>query len=335
MKPVISIIIPVYNVEKFLPQCLDSIICQTYKDFEVIMVDDGSPDGSGIICDAYAEKDNRFLVIHKQNAGVSAARNTGIEVARGEWISFIDSDDFVEPDYLEAFHLKDNDADLIIQGLEYYNHRTNQYFGEKRLKKIRLTVDNIKQETEACELLEVGFPYGKAYWRKSLIDNNIRFDTSISFHEDHIFVLDYLNVAQHIVLSDCISYKYRCYHTAQSLSSKRHSWQNLFRSADGMIASLNRLHDRFLNSGSAAERSAYHFAYSPKLSAVNELFRTSDDYAATKVSYFTIINKEELRKLYHPQDRKGKLYRNIMLHLPFCGVYLFFKTLVKYQNRNK
>lgn len=331
----ISIIIPVYNVEQFLPQCLNSILAQTYQDYEVILVDDGSPDGSGVICDEYAQKDVRFRVIHKQNAGVSAARNTGIEMAKGEWVSFIDSDDFVEPDYLASFDADGNDADLVIQGLEYYDHRNGSYFGKKQLKKIRLTADNILTVTADCELLEVGFPYGKSYRRKLLIDNNIRFDTSISFHEDHIFVLDFMNVADSIVLSDSIAYKYRCYHTAQSLSSKRHPWRDLSRSSDGMILSLNKLHDRFLIANSEAERSAYCFSYLPKISAVNELFRSVEPYETIKQNYFTIINNVELRRMFHPQDKRNKLFKWVLLNLPFCGIYLFFKALVKYQNCNR
>lgn len=93
-KPKISFIVPVYKVEKYLNQCVDSLLCQTFKDFEVILVDDGSPDGSPAICDSYAEKDERVRVLHKENGGLSDARNVGIMMAKGEYIIFVDSDDF-------------------------------------------------------------------------------------------------------------------------------------------------------------------------------------------------------------------------------------------------
>ena len=96
----ISIIVPVYNVEKYLRRCLDSILAQTFTDFECICIDDGSSDGSGKILDEYAEKDFRFVVIHKDNGGVSSARNAGLDVARGEWLAFVDSDDWVEKNFL-------------------------------------------------------------------------------------------------------------------------------------------------------------------------------------------------------------------------------------------
>ena len=98
----ISVIVPVYNVEQYLPQCLDSIINQTYKNLEIICVDDGSPDNSGKILDEYAKKDKRIKVIHQENQGVSVARNTGLDNATGKYIGFVDPDDWIEADYYET-----------------------------------------------------------------------------------------------------------------------------------------------------------------------------------------------------------------------------------------
>ena len=101
-QPLISIIVPVYKVEKYLKRCVDSILTQTYQNMEVILVDDGSPDNCGAICDRYKETDNRVVVIHKKNGGLSDARNAGLDIATGEYIMFIDSDDFVEIDMMES-----------------------------------------------------------------------------------------------------------------------------------------------------------------------------------------------------------------------------------------
>ena len=103
MNPLISLIIPVYNVEKYLAKCMESVLAQTYDNFEAILVDDGSTDSSGKMCDEYAKKDTRVLVFHKENGGLSDARNYGVERAHGELVAFLDSDDFVSNDYL--FHL--------------------------------------------------------------------------------------------------------------------------------------------------------------------------------------------------------------------------------------
>ena len=115
----VSIIVPVYNVEKYLSRCLDSILNQTFTDFEVILVNDCSPDNSGAICDEYAKKDNRIKVIHRgKNGGASASRNMGLEASGGEYISFVDSDDYVIPKYLETlvWQLETNDADVVQCG---------------------------------------------------------------------------------------------------------------------------------------------------------------------------------------------------------------------------
>ena len=112
----ISIIIPIYNSAALLPRCLDSILAQTYRDFTLILVNDGSTDGSGKICDGYAEKDERIRVIHKENGGVSSARNAGLDAADGEYITFIDSDDAIPPGYLETLYMaaSGSGADVAI-----------------------------------------------------------------------------------------------------------------------------------------------------------------------------------------------------------------------------
>ena len=115
-RPEISIIVPVYQVEKYLNECIDSILAQTFTDFELILVDDGSPDNCPALCDAAAKRDSRVRVIHKQNGGVSTARNAGLDAAQGNWIAFVDSDDTVEPEYLEKMHkaVLETGADFAI-----------------------------------------------------------------------------------------------------------------------------------------------------------------------------------------------------------------------------
>jgi len=103
-QPLISIIVPIYNVEKYLRRCVDSILCQSYHNLEIWLVDDGSPDGCPAICDEYAQKDKRIHVIHKPNGGLSDARNAALDVAKGEYITFIDSDDYVTPDYISTLY---------------------------------------------------------------------------------------------------------------------------------------------------------------------------------------------------------------------------------------
>ena len=113
----ISIIVPVYKVEQYLHRCIDSILAQTYPNLEIILVDDGSPDRSGEICDEYAEKDSRIKVIHQKNAGVSTARNAGLDICTGEYVAFVDSDDYLESDMIQKLQDGIGDADLCGCGL--------------------------------------------------------------------------------------------------------------------------------------------------------------------------------------------------------------------------
>lgn len=114
-EPLVSIIVPCYNVEQYLPNCIESILCQSYTNWELILVDDGSPDSSGEIADKYASCDARIKVIHKTNAGVAAARNSAIDIAAGEYISFLDGDDFLHPDYIKDLLAiaNENKADIV------------------------------------------------------------------------------------------------------------------------------------------------------------------------------------------------------------------------------
>ena len=133
----ISIIVPVYNCECYLHQCVDSILAQTYKNLEIILADDGSEDCSGLICDEYAQKDKRIKVIHKQNGGQQEARNAGIAVAQGELIGFVDSDDWIEPQMYEKLFDAMDDADLITSGIIKHD----QYGNTKEIWTDRLPED--------------------------------------------------------------------------------------------------------------------------------------------------------------------------------------------------
>ena len=111
----ISVIVPIYKVEKYLRKCVNSIINQTYKDLEIILVDDGSPDNCGQICDEYAEQDSRIIVVHQKNAGLSAARNAGLEKISGEYVAFVDSDDTIEPQMYETLLAMIKNGQEILQ----------------------------------------------------------------------------------------------------------------------------------------------------------------------------------------------------------------------------
>ena len=137
----ISVIVPVYKVEAVLKKCLDSIITQTYENLEIILVDDGSPDISGKICDEYSKRDSRVKVIHKKNAGVAAARNSGLKVATGEYCTFVDSDDYVSPNIYQILlnSIVSSKSDVAICNIEYFDDNNIPIYKESPLKDEILT----------------------------------------------------------------------------------------------------------------------------------------------------------------------------------------------------
>ncbi len=180
--PKISIIVPVYNVEQYLLRCIDSILAQTFTDFEVLLVDDGSKDRSGAICDAYAAKDKRVKTFHKENGGVSSARNLGLDVAKGEWISFIDADDYISNDFY-ADILNYNSADVIQKSFTMVTsaERTN-------------VVNVVPRKLASKNEIDTFFvrKRNNALWDKIIkreVIGNVRFDNKISIGEDFIFFL--------------------------------------------------------------------------------------------------------------------------------------------------
>lgn len=190
----ISIIVPIYNVEKFLPKCIDSLLNQTYRDIELILIDDGSPDASGEICDRYASNDPRIIVIHQTNRGVSAARNVGLNIATGEYIGFCDPDDFIAPEMYEKMidAIKQNHADMVICGYDYFNERYQK--DESRLYKVRdnenLTLEDVYSRlSDMPPTIRHGVV--NKLFRKILL-TDIKFDESLHSTEDGNFLLDYL-----------------------------------------------------------------------------------------------------------------------------------------------
>ncbi len=186
--PLISIIVPVYNVEQCLRQCLDSIIAQTYTDWECILVDDGSIDGSGKICDEYATMDSRFHCFHLLNQGVSHARNYGLEKVNGEWITFIDSDDWVESNLLEIIVniICKQDTDCVKWG----------FILESRYDSIKMTISGNQSISDNYinYKLSQDSGYDAYVWNtlyKRILLDGIKFDESISWCEDHIFTTEY------------------------------------------------------------------------------------------------------------------------------------------------
>ena len=207
----ISIIVPIYNVEKYLNRCVDSILAQTFTDFELILVDDGSPDNCGKICDEYAEKDSRIYVIHKENGGLSDARNAGLDIAKGEYVYFVDSDDYVEPDLLEKIipYMQEGCQLVPFEFLAEYDDgsvRLFNYSAAGSYYSFKSDEDRLGFIINVFMKYGIGFEAWNRVFDRSIIEKyNLRFeDGTRILAEDMYFSLCYLaHIEKIYVLKDC------------------------------------------------------------------------------------------------------------------------------------
>lgn len=175
MDKLISVIIPVYNVSKYLKQCVDSVLNQTYRNLEIILVDDGSTDCSGVICDQYAQTDQRVIVIHKENGGLSDARNTGLEVAKGEYIGFVDSDDFIHPDMYKILSklLEEKKADIASANWQSFFDGKENDICESRTGKVLVFehIESLEFLIYGKDKYKISFSVWDRLYRKNVVEN--------------------------------------------------------------------------------------------------------------------------------------------------------------------
>ena len=204
--PELSVIVPVYNVEKCLEKCIESILNQTFKNYELILVDDGSPDNSGKICDEYAKKYSKIRVIHKKNGGLSQARNVGISVSKGEYLSFIDSDDYIASDMFEFLmkNLKENNADVSVCGI--YDCYKDKIVHQCKDQKF-LILDNETALSEALIGKNISVNAVNKIYKKELFDN-IKFPDGKLF-EDAFTIPKILSISKKVVADTKPLYYYQ------------------------------------------------------------------------------------------------------------------------------
>lgn len=208
--PLITVIVPVYNVERFLSQSIKSILKQSVTDLQIILVDDGSTDSSGKICDTFAAQDNRILVIHQKNAGVSAARNAGLKEAKGKFIVFADSDDIIPGNAYETLLDQSEGCQMVIGQVRLMSESgdlldlTGQ-FGCSQIDCDAFLTDLFEER----RFPYLGYPHDKLYVRELIEQNHLRFDETIKLNEDRLFVLQYLLHCKTIHCVDQVVYFYR------------------------------------------------------------------------------------------------------------------------------
>lgn len=229
---IVSVIVPVYNVENFICECIDSILNQTYNYLEIILIDDGSKDRSGELCDKYANIDNRVTVIHKKNGGLSDARNYGLNIASGDFVSFIDSDDYVDNNYIEELLMAivSNNSDIAVAAIQHFNEK-------RMLNKRKIETECSLSKDEAIKELfyskNISNSVCNKLFKRHLFDN-IRFPIN-KLYEDEYVTYKLFHLAQKVSFVNKVSYYYRF--NAKSITHSKFSEKEL----DRVYASIEKI----------------------------------------------------------------------------------------------
>jgi len=307
MEEKISVIVPIYKVEKYLHKCVDSIINQTYKNLEIILVDDGSPDNCPAICDEYAKKDNRIKVIHKPNGGLSDARNAGLDIATGEYIAFVDSDDYIDLTMYEKLYnaIKQNDCDLAVCGFNNVNEDESKVWQCWKKDKVINQNEPVKLLFENNNVGGIITAWNKLYHKD--IFKTLRYPVG-KINEDEFVVYDVLkNVKKGVVVIDNLLYFYR--QRDNSIMNSRPTKKLL----DGIEAAKLRV-------DKVGENSPYYQeATMQYLSSFYNVYKRAQG------------NKElqnEIHTLFIPEYKKYKKYMNLKRKLKYF-LFRYFKIAVR------
>ena len=247
--PQISIIIPVYKAERHLRECLDSIASQTTNDWEAILVDDGSPDKSGKICDEYASRDTRFKVVHQENGGPSKARNTGFDMSTAEIVTFLDADDWTEPDYAETILREIDGMDMVV-------FRTKMHKGNGEIKFMapfafgkHYGKDDVQKALDSVHRPDgqFGWPWNKGYRKETILRSGARFPEEMHFFEDQVFMMQLASWVKSLNLIDRQLHNYRV--SENSLTTSKKTPEEWRLAGDRVDAEICRFDDPLFVSG--------------------------------------------------------------------------------------
>lgn len=298
----ISIIIPVYNAERHIRKTIDSIIAQDYPHWELVLVDDGSTDASGSICDEYATKDDRIRVFHQKNEGVSVARNLALDEITGEYVTFIDADDWIELEYLSHFiRFPYSDDQIVYQG--YYM----DYVGDVAKK-------STSELPERGRVLHLGAILGKMFATPIIKTHGIRFNEQLHLHEDHVFYYEYLKYARRFDFSDFCGYHYMHY-GEQSLSRRLQSSDSYFLASKLLLEYYK--YDITATDNEYKRFCIQKFGLNQMVMGVFSLYFENRNKKNRMAVLHEVQRKKELFRLhYNPNSLNGRLFTICYLHLP-------------------
>jgi glycosyltransferase involved in cell wall biosynthesis len=316
-----SIIIPVYKVEQYLRRCIESVLNQTYVDFEMILVDDGSPDNCGVICEEYALLDNRIRVIHQNNKGLSEARNSGLKIAKGEYILFADSDDYVDIDWIQSFlPFVSNKHDNFVFGGFISQRNEEEVFVYDSIEANQYSVDEfVRLHIES----KAGFACNTLYYRDVIIDNNLKFSRDVVV-EDLPFNLEYLKYMNYLNFTGESHYHYVQY-SHETLSKKYfpdgyRKWQEKFSALINFINEKAESQEYLKRE--VATYYLYHF-----LNSLNNTFDSRNNKNLfLKILYNSaVVNSSEFQMClqYADASNENGKYINLLRHKKYLTAFIY------------
>lgn len=315
----VSVIIPVYNAEKYLRRCVESVLGQSYGDLELVLVDDGSTDSSGAICDEYASCDVRVRVVHQENRGVSAARNAGLRVATGEYVVFVDSDDSVLSDYVHNL-VSAGDDDYVAAGC-YVQNKDGTWSEWHNVPK-KITIDEIERNSKKIHEVPTGTVWSHRYKRNKIVDNGLWFSEDVSRGEDTLFNCRYLRICESIVILDTLDYRY--YHHDTSATAKFNP--NLFRCSMESVLAIGEIigtdtqafRERVWGNAMAV---CDNYALTTRKGTINEKIRSV-------YSVHEICKNRYVRECLPYEKRGERKITALLIQWYIYPVYFFFRCLL-------
>lgn len=326
----ISIVVPVYNVEKYLSRCIESILKQSYENLELLLVDDGSTDDSGKICDYYKSLDSRISVFHKKNGGVSSARNLGIKEAKGVFLTFVDSDDWLDTDYLKNFRVESISADFYISGA-LYDINGKPFSQKTYIEENAESINSIVSIFFEQGLKNNGYPWGKLFLLKIIRDNKLFFDEELTINEDHVFVFEYYLLIHSLYLTNNAGYHYLVNdNSGRKLSDKINTYQELIRANNIFKVLVQKIAKKWDISYEKLDILKGDFIYEHRLNALKSTLLLND------FSNYKIEIKFWRTNEYIPKSRTLRIVIFVIRRIRYSIIsFLMLKILISFKQRCK
>lgn len=309
----VSVIVPVYNAEQHISRCIDSILAQKFTDFELILVNDGSTDNSLAICRSYLDKDSRVIVYNQSNGGASSARNHGIDVSKGDYICFVDADDYVNENYLLHLYqdiVIESNIDLVLHGMNRIKRETSTPITYNETRTYTLDEGSFFKDVI---LYKMCGPYCKLFKHDIITNNGIKFNEKIIYAEDLDFFAKYLLHCRKVRTSDCRNYYYVAYE--DSVSTRFYAFEKEHSGINNLFVSLTALNEKFQDKTLDEQIKVYIVYYTSRM--LTSIYEPPRPNRSMRLKYLKSIEKKYVqtyRDHYVPLTMNDRIFKYLFIN---------------------